>query len=43
MAGDTQDGFQEALRAISDMIERSKKAQMKFPAGTSQHSLQKDR
>jgi hypothetical protein len=45
--GDT-DGFapddlQEALRALTSMIDRTEKAQVKFPLGTSQHSLLRNR
>ena len=35
--------LQEALRALASMIGRSEKAQAKFPPGTSQHTLQRNR
>ena len=43
-AGDfTRDDLREALRALASMIGRSEKAQAKFPPGTSQHTLQRNR
>lgn len=35
--------IENALRTIADIIERAEKAQSKFAAGTSQHSLQENR
>lgn len=39
----TAKDMEEALQAISSMINRSEKAQQKFAQGTSQHTLQKNR
>lgn len=38
-----RDDLREALRAFASMIGRTEKAQAKFPAGTSHHSLQRNR
>jgi RimJ/RimL family protein N-acetyltransferase len=39
----THEELREALRAFASMVERTEKSQAKFPAGTSQHSLQRNR
>ena len=43
-AGDfTRNELQAALRELASMIDRSEQAQAKFPPGTSQHTLQRNR
>jgi hypothetical protein len=39
----TRDDLQAALDALASMIERTEEAQGKFPPGTSQHSLLRNR
>ena len=39
----TKNEMEEALRAITSMINRTEKAKKKFAQGTSQHTLQKNR
>ncbi len=39
----TQAGLQKALKAFAAMIGRTAKSQEKFPPGTSQHTLQRNR
>ena len=39
----TKKDMEEALQAIASMIDRSEKAQKKFPQGTSQHTLLENR
>lgn len=39
----TRDHLQEALCAFASMINKTGKAQAKFPPGTSQHTLQRNR
>lgn len=41
--GLTQDDFHEAIRAFAVMMDRTGKALEKFPAGSSQHSLLRNR
>lgn len=41
--GFTREDLQESLRALASMIDRTVKAQAKFTAGTSQHTLQRNR
>jgi len=39
----TRGDLQEALRALASMMSKTEKAQAKFPPGTSQHTLQRNR
>jgi hypothetical protein len=39
----TRDDLQEALRVLSSMISKTDKTKAKFTAGTSQHTLQRNR
>ena len=43
MGSYTKSEMEDAIKSITSMIGRSEKAQMKFSAGTSQHTLQENR